>query len=108
MSGGHFNYQQDMVAYTFAGEWRDREIDALFADLFGSEDDWRSGLVGTLDLWLAGDSSEETYRREVQKFKEKWFRRTPRNRTQFYADQLQKECDRMKGELTGVWPDDRA
>lgn len=108
MSGGHFNYSQDRTVEDFGGEWRDEEINELFADLFGdgcwgSQD--RENLAHELDWWLSGDTSEKDYREAVKRFKEKWFRRTPRNRTEFYAGRLQEACERYKSELTGVWAD---
>ena len=105
MSGGHFEFGYEYgsgvkgVADELCGEWRDEEINAL---LFGGGGDgWHrpftnrerecefgprgGGLFESLDYWLAGDISEESYRDDVRRFKLKWLaRKTPRNRVEFY------------------------
>lgn len=108
MSGGHFeNIYGASIGDELYGQWRDEEINELFFDLFGSGWSYHSrpfgyhnhdrpprecefgprggGLFESLDFWLAGDISEESYREDVQKFKDKWLaRRTPKNRLEFY------------------------
>lgn len=103
MSGGHFgwNHYFDDIE----GEWQDCELNELFADLFcNGEFSVRGygGLFQTLDFWLSGDVSEETYRKAVARFKAKWFHRTPRNRLEFYQRKLQEHCDRLKREMGGA------
>lgn len=108
MSGGHFDYVQDQVSEEFGGQWRDEEIDELFRDLFGTDyDSRRRSLAHELDWWLSCDTSEKAYREAVKRFKDKWFHRTPKNRTEFYAGKLQEACERYKSELTGAWADDQ-
>ena len=100
MSGGHFGYSyspQDLD-----GEWRDEEINELFNDLMcGGEFSVRGygGLLQSLDFWLSADTEEEYYRDAVSRFKAKWFRRTPRNRLEFYQNKLQECADRLKREM---------
>ena len=100
MSGGHFDYYQYRTAETFENRWQDEELNQLFEDLFirgfGHRD---GGLVCSLDLYLSGDIEEESYREEVQAFKDKWFGRTPEDRVEFYAEKLQEHCNRYKKEL---------
>ena len=104
MSGGHFNYDNYNIGYTMDGQWQDEEINELFNDLFvGNLWGQRSGgLAGALDYWLADDISEETYREYVDKFKKKWFHRTPSNRVEFYQNKLQDYCDKLKKELGDI------
>ena len=100
MSGGHFGYSyspQDLE-----GEWRDEEINELFNDLMcGGEFSVRGygGLLQSLDFWLSADTEEESYRDAVSRFKAKWFRRTPKNRLEFYQNKLQECADRLKREM---------
>ena len=104
MSGGHFDYINDRISYEMQGVWRDEEINELFNDLFCAPlwGDRTGGLATALDFWLSGDVGEDKYREYVNKFKDKWFRRTPKNRVDFYTDKLQEQCDRMKKELSGA------
>lgn len=101
MSGGHFNYTNSSIAWEMEGQWHDEELNELFYDLFCAPL-WGSrtgGLATALDFWLSSDVSEETYREYVAKFKEKWFRRTPKNRVEFYQNKLQEHCDKLKKEM---------
>ena len=103
MSGGYFDLDTHQIGYAMKEEWRDEEIDELFYDLFCA-DLWKGrygGLATALDYWLSGDISEETYRKYVHKFKEKWFNRTKEDRVEFYCAKLQEKCDELKGEIIG-------
>ncbi len=106
MSGGHFDVYTGNLVDELQGEWQDEEINDLFEDLFGRG--WNGkrsvfghrspyvehdkvefgprggGLFESLDFWLSGDTSEEDYRDDVRRFKEKWFRKTPKNRVEYY------------------------
>ena len=107
MSGGHFEcYGMDSVD----GEWRDEELNELFFDLFGGGYSyhsrpfgWRNydreprkcefgprggGLFESLDFWLSGDTDEQDYLEDLKKFKDKWFRKTPKNRVEFYKQRF--------------------
>lgn len=113
MSGGHFYVLPSQVGDEYCGQWQDAELDALLFDLFGAGwDGWRGpygigkprknefgriwhgdpeysgGLAETLDLYLSGDIDEDEYREQVARFKAKWFRRTPRNRIEFYRQEF--------------------
>lgn len=101
MSGGYFNY---MCPDYLDGEWRDEELDEMVHDLFfGGDFSIRGygGLLQTLDFWLSSDTSEETYREQVDGFKAKWFRRTPKNRVEFYQRKIQDYADKCKREFGG-------
>lgn len=101
MSGGYFNY---MCPDNLDGEWRDEELDELVHDLFvGGDFSIRGygGLLQSLDFWLSSDTSEETYRKQVDGFKAKWFRRTPKNRVEFYQQKIQEYADKCIAEFGG-------
>ena len=106
MSGGYFDYAQASVADEFDGQWHDAELDDLFHDLFVAPigDGHRAGgLAEALDLWLSDDWSEADYRREVAKFKQKWFKASRSKRLEGYVDQ---RCDELKAELHAMLHDD--
>ena len=121
MSGGAFNYTNGSVAEEMVGQWRDEELNELFFDMFGAgysgyrmpwSDRGREcefgprggGLAESLDFWLSGDTCEEDYRDDVERFKRKWLaKRTPRNRVEFYQkrfeDYARAIVDKFKEEL---------
>ena len=108
MSGGRFDYWS--LDEEIPGSFDDKEMEELLNDLFvNGRFAVRSygGLLQTLDFYLCSDIDEKVYRKKVAAFKEKWFRRTPRNRITFYQDELQKACDRFKMELgLAEWKDE--
>lgn len=123
MSGGHFNIYSGTVSDELCGRWCDEEINELFFDLFGSgwsgyrgqfwvRDKDRAcefgphgnGLFESLDYWLSGDTSEDEYREEVERFKRKWLcKKTPSNRVTFYQKRFEEYAlgivEKMKEEL---------
>lgn len=102
MSGGHFDsWRGGIDVERLNGSWRDEELNDLFFDLFGGGyDGYRTpfarkdrtcefgprggGLFESLDFWLSGDTCEEDYMEDLKRFKQKWFRRTPKNRVEYY------------------------
>lgn len=84
------------------GKWQDEELNELYHDLFcGGEFavyDY-GGLAQSLDYYLSGDIGREGYLEAVQRFKQKWFKRTPKNRTEYYQRKLQEYADKLKSEL---------
>ena len=66
MSGGHFNYICYTIENNLVGEMRDEVMNEFvggFADL-----------THDLEWWLSADYGEETYRKTLKEFKDKWFR----------------------------------
>lgn len=119
MSGGHFEIYTGSMVDELSGQWRDEELNDLFADLFGEA--WNrtrgpfagryahedraprcefgprgGGLLESLDFWLSGDTREEDYRADVRRFKDKWFRRTPKNRVEYYQRKFEEWADEIK------------
>lgn len=104
MSGGHFNYINETVSYEMQGQWHDEELNELFYDLFCAPL-WphrEGGLATALDFWLSDDVGEETYRKYVKAFKEKWFNRTQEDKIEFYQRKIQERCDELKAELSEI------
>ena len=90
MSGGHWMYQNDTVAQEIFG-WNmspdygergfkqaalarksnpleDKQLSELAWDLFC--------ILHSYDWYASGDTGEETYREDVERFKRKWLRRS--------------------------------
>ena len=84
------------------GKWRDEEMNELYSDLFCNGEfavrDY-GGLSQSLDFWLSDDTDEEHYRKQLARFKDKWFHRTPKNRIEYYEGKIQEYADRCKAEL---------
>ena len=103
MSGGHWNYKNDDVCYelfnwdvspTYGIESKEqkryaktaREIDPmedielsdLIYDVFC--------LIHSADWYKSGDNSEETYRKDVEAFKKKWFKNKRSDRLKEYVN----------------------
>lgn len=100
MSGGRFGYWS--LPDELQDGWRDCEINDLVQDLFcNGEFSVRGygGLMQSLDFWLSADIDEESYREKVARFKNKWFKRTPKTRLEYYQRKLQERCDELKEEL---------
>ena len=102
MSGGAlFNYTYPNFELA-DGKWQDEELNELYHDLFcGGEFAVRDygGLAQSLDFYLSDDIDREGYLEAVQRFKQKWMHRTPKNRTEYYQRKLQEYADKLKSEL---------
>jgi hypothetical protein len=102
MSGGHFDYMQYRVGEMFQNQFEDTEVNELFHDLFVTEDDYEGNLkyslVDVLDMYLAGDWDEQTYKEALKEFKDKWLKRDGDARKEYYQQKLQEYCDKLKKE----------
>lgn len=102
MSGGAlYNYTYPNFEEA-DGKWQDEELNELYSDLFcGGEFAVHGygGLAQSLDYYLSGDIDRSDYLDYLQEFKRKWFKRTPKNRTEYYQRKLQEYADKLKDEL---------
>ena len=107
MSGGAlFDYRYPCFDEA-VGKWGDAEVEELYRDLFvGGEFSVRGygGLAQSLDFYLSGDTGEEDYREALARFKDKWMRRTPKNRVDFYRQKIMDYARRCADELACVPP----
>ena len=67
MSGGSYNHGYINIEYEYVGRMKDNELNEMMKDLVQ--------VLHDLEWWQSADSSEETYRETVTKFKSKWFKR---------------------------------
>jgi hypothetical protein len=65
MSGGSYNYIYSELFRECEGRMHDDEMEDLVADL--------CKVLHDLEWWQSCDTSEDTYRETVAKFKAKWF-----------------------------------
>jgi hypothetical protein len=65
MSGGSYDYEYQRIDETYIGRMYDDELDDMMKDLVE--------LLHDLEWWKSCDTSEESYRKSVIKFKNKWF-----------------------------------
>ena len=94
MSGGSHNYICFRIEEDLVGRMHDRELDDLMADV--------AKLAHAVEWMDSGDTCEETYRKEVSAFKEKWFGGFRYDRLKDYIDEavynLKTELYAMIGE----------
>ena len=62
---GKYNYDRSVKQARRSNPMRDKQISELVFDVLC--------LVYSADWYLSGDTGEDTYREDVQYFKEKWF-----------------------------------
>lgn len=100
MSGGHFDYSNDHLCHDIFG-W---EVSADYGEagfkqskiarrLDPLDDILLSELVfdvfcvlHSYDWWQSGDTGEATYRKDVQRFKDKWLKQLPEERIKEIID----------------------
>ena len=118
MSGGHWDYRNDYLARDIFG-WsiypdygeagfsqvrramrinplEDKEVSALLWDIFC--------LLHSYDWYMSGDTGEEDYQRDLQYFKQKWFK----SRSKRLKEIVEMSCDDLKAELLQMIGEDEA
>lgn len=66
MSGGSLNYICYTIENNLVGEMRDEMMNEFVKDF--------AKVAHDLEWWLSSDYGEETYRKTLKEFKEKWFK----------------------------------
>lgn len=94
MSGGSYNYEYSTVDYTYVGHMHDAELNELMRDLVG--------VLHDLEWWQSGDIGEDSYRKTVKDFKDRWIGRADALRADFYARKLQEAAKQYAIELFGL------
>jgi hypothetical protein len=115
MSGGAWGYQNSSLAdelfgyrldCTYGEKGReqsviarkinpmdDREVSELVWDVLC--------LITSRDYFVSGDNCEETYMKDLQAFKDKWFKRTDDDKVASYKQDLFDYCQELMAEMNG-------
>lgn len=57
-------------------------------------------LLHSYEWWKSGDNCEERYQEDLDHFKDKWLKRTPKQRLDAYRTQLKEYADKLAEELS--------
>lgn len=88
MSGGSYNYIYNALLSECEGRMYDAEMDDLIKDL--------AEVLHALEWWQSSDTSEDNYREELARFKNKWFECNRETRLKDYIDaELKKTRDKL-------------
>lgn len=68
MSGGSYDYKYYIIDEYYTGRMFDLELDEMMKDLVK--------VLHDVEWWQSGDIDEKDYRKTVDKFKKKWFKRS--------------------------------
>ncbi len=79
MSGGSYGYIYSQLKEECGGRMYDAEMNDLIKDL--------CEVLHDLEWWQSGDTSEETYRETLARFKAKWFKGNRQERLKGYIDE---------------------
>ena len=91
MSGGSHGYVFGRIEDELCGQMHDRELDDLMKDI--------AKLAHDLEWYDSNDICEETYRKSVAAFKEKWFKQPRETRLTGYIDEA---VNRLRDELRAM------
>ena len=89
MSGGSYGYNYSTVEEEYAGRMYDAEMDALIRDLVP--------VLKAVEWWQSGDTSDDSYRKAVKKFKTKWLSGDVRMKR--LEEIITEQCDNLKTDL---------
>lgn len=97
MSGGSHGYVYSSIDYELVGNMKDREMDDLMKDIVKVAHD--------IEWWDSSDISEDTYRKTVREFKEKWFGSNREERLKGYVDDAISDAKKEMYKLLGIVED---
>lgn len=80
MSGGSYDYKYWIVEDYYANKMYDIELNEMMSDLVE--------VLHDVEWWQSDDISEEDYRKTVDNFKRKWFRRSKTQIKEFIEEQF--------------------
>ena len=90
-SGGSYDYKYYVVDEYYNGRMYDAELDDLIKDLVK--------IMHDVEWWQSADISEESYRKSVNEFKNKWFKQPRSKRLKSLIDE---KIENTKKELYGL------
>ena len=87
MSGGSYCYMFGRIEEEYVGRMYDSQLNEMMKDLVK--------VLHDLEWWQSCDTGEETYRRTVTEFKNKWFKQTKID----VQKQIESEFEETKNKL---------
>lgn len=87
MSGGSYCYMFGRIEEEYVGRMYDSQLNEMMKDLVK--------VLHDLEWWQSCDTGEETYRRTVTEFKNKWFKQTKID----VQKQIESEFEETKNQL---------
>lgn len=91
MSGGSYDYKSYVIEEYYAGRMYDLELDEMMKDLVK--------VLHDVEWWQSGDIDEEDYRKTVDEFKKKWFKRRKIDIEAFINSVFEKQKQELKKSL---------
>lgn len=91
MSGGSYDYKSYVIEEYYAGRMYDLELDEMMKDLVK--------VLHDVEWWQSGDIDEEDYRKTVDGFKKKWFKRRKIDIEAFINSVFEKQKQELKKSL---------
>jgi len=118
MSGGRFNYMDRTICTEIFDEYADYDLEGLkdlkdarkrvrrknvFEDVEISELIFDVFcLIHSYDWYASGDTGEDTYRKDVEYFKKKWFGKTAKQRAERMTNDAIEEFTQRIKEAMGI------
>ena len=94
MSGGSYEYIYSKLLSECEGRMYDSEMNDLIIDL--------SKVLKSVEWWQSGDTSEDSYRKNLAEFKEKWFKGDRETRLKGYIDEQIQSTRKELYDLVGI------
>lgn len=85
MSGGSYNYTCYQVKEEYVGRMFDPELDDMMKDLYQ--------VLRDVEWWQSCDIGEDSYRKTVQEFKDKWFGKRDERLRELVKAELQRAIE---------------
>ena len=89
MSGGSYDYIYSKLDDECSGRMYDEELNDMIQDL--------CKVLKALEWWQSCDTSEESYKKEVAKFKDKWL--TGKDRSERLKGYIDKQIGAVRNQL---------
>ena len=87
MSGGSYDYRYYTVDEYYVGKMYDSELNEMMKDLIR--------VLHDVEWWQSDDISEEDYRKTVDDFKKKWFKRRKTEIKSFIDSEFEKKREEL-------------
>lgn len=94
MSGGSFDYLYYRIEETYENQFEDYEMNELLKDF--------CKVLHDLEWWKSADYGEDTYRKSVKAFKNKWFGKTEDERITKAIKNVSSEIEKKLKNIFGI------